>query len=80
MKIITTSRQFGNQIKRLRKACKLTQRSLAAAAGTGVRFIQDLEKGKETCELNKSLRVASMLGIRLEAHTPKVDMTNGKNT
>lgn len=58
----------------------MTQRSLAAAAGTGVRFIQDLERGKETCELNKSLRVASMLGIRLEAHTPKVDSSHGKDT
>lgn len=76
MKIITTSRQFGNQVKRLRKAHKLTQRALAASCGTGVRFIQDLEKGKATCELQKSLVVATMLGIRLEAHTPKVDRSH----
>lgn len=78
MKIITTSRQFGNQIKRMRKAYKMTQKALAAASGTGVRFIQDLEKGKQTCELNKALNVAAMLGIRLEAHTPRVDLIHDK--
>lgn len=70
MKIISSSRQFGNLIKRTRKLHHLTQKELAAASGTGVRFIQELEKGKMTCELDKALRVAGMLGIRLEARLP----------
>lgn len=70
MKIIVSARQFGNLIKRTRKRHQLTQKELAAASGTGVRFIQELERGKMTCELDKALKVASMLGIRLEAHLP----------
>lgn len=71
MKIITSSRQFGSLVKRLRKAIPMTQKELAGTSGTGVRFIQDLEKGKVSCELDKALTVASMLGIRFEAHLPQ---------
>ena len=70
MKIISSSRQFGNLIKRVRKTHQLTQKELAAACGTGIRFIQDLEKGKASCELDKALMVASMLGIRVDARLP----------
>jgi transcriptional regulator with XRE-family HTH domain len=70
MKIVTSSRQFGNLVKRVRRAHHMTQKELAAACGTGVRYIQELEKGKASCELEKALVVASMLGIRLEARLP----------
>ncbi len=75
MKIISSARQFGYLIKRVRKSAQLTQKELAAASGTGVRFIQDLEKGKTSCELDKALLVASMLGIRLDARLPVLDMS-----
>ncbi len=70
MKQIGSSAQFGNLIKKVRKASGLTQKELAGACGTGVRFIQDLEKGKCSSELDKALHVAAMLGIRLEARLP----------
>jgi y4mF family transcriptional regulator len=70
MKIVTSSREFGNLVKRVRRANHLTQKELAAACGTGVRYIQELEKGKASCELEKALVVASMLGIRMEARLP----------
>ena len=38
-----------------RKAQKLSQDDLAGMAGTGRRFIVDLEKGKETAQLGKVL-------------------------
>ena len=37
----------------------------AMACGTGVRFIVDLEAGKETCQLGKALLVAQMLGLNV---------------
>jgi hypothetical protein len=49
---------------------KVTQKELAAACGTGIRFIRELEKGKASCELGKALLVAAMLGIKLEALPP----------
>ncbi len=45
----------------------MTQIELAAASGVGERFIRELENGKPTCQLDKALRIARMLGIRLEA-------------
>ncbi|MBR0198331.1 MAG: helix-turn-helix transcriptional regulator [Kiritimatiellae bacterium] len=47
-----------------RKRQGMTQPDLAAACGTGVRFIVDLERGKETCQIGKVLLVLRMLGIK----------------
>jgi len=66
MKIINAS-DFGIMIHDARKKSKLTQAQLAAASGTGERFIRELEKGKPTCQLDKALLIAAMLGIRIEA-------------
>ena len=35
------------------------------AAGTGLRFVIDLEKGKPTCQLGKTLAVLSTLGVEV---------------
>jgi len=67
---IRTAQDFGQLIQKTRKASKVTQKELAAACGTGIRFIRELESGKPTCELEKALLVASMLGIQLEAILP----------
>ena len=64
--MIMTARDFGQCIKATRKKSKITQTDLAAASGVGERFIRELEKGKPSCQLDKALRVARMLGIRLE--------------
>jgi y4mF family transcriptional regulator len=61
---------FGVLIRKVRKAQRLTQSELAGASGVGLRFVVDLEKGKPTCELEKALRVAAMLGIRLIVQEP----------
>ena len=58
--------KFGNLVRSKRKEQKLTQQYLADLAGVSVRFLGDLERGKETCELGKSLRVAAVLGIRID--------------
>jgi HTH-type transcriptional regulator/antitoxin HipB len=70
MKSIATAKQLGRLIKSGRKSIFLTQKELAGACGTGIRFIQELERGKVTCSLGKALWVAQMLGIRLEATLP----------
>ena len=36
------------------------------ACGTGVRFIVELEAGKETCQLGKALLVEQMLGLNID--------------
>lgn len=68
--MISTAKDFGNLIRNSRKKAKLTQAELAAASGIGERFVRELEKGKPSCQLEKALLVASMLGIKLEAILP----------
>jgi y4mF family transcriptional regulator len=60
-----TPAQIGAVIRSTRKALGVTQRDLALTSGTGLRFIIELEKGKETCELGKALRVLHTLGIEM---------------
>lgn len=61
---------FGKCIRAARKKAELTQEELAAASGIGDRFIRELEKGKPTCQLEKALLVAKMLGIKIEVILP----------
>ena len=65
-----TPEQIGSIIRDTRKRLGVTQKDLALTAGTGLRFVIDLEKGKETCELGKSLRVLQTLGITLTLTPP----------
>lgn len=52
-------------IVKTRKAQGLTQKDVAFACNVGIRYIVDLENGKETCEIGKALKIVNMLGIKL---------------
>lgn len=64
---IKNSVDFGHQIRLRRKAAGLTQQQLAIRCGVGVRFIIDLESGKPTCQLGKSLTAAVEVGLLLQS-------------
>lgn len=64
MNEIQTCRILGEEVRVRRKALKLTQAELAMTSGTGVRFIGELENGKETCHVGKVLSVLRTLGLR----------------
>ncbi len=49
-------------VKEKRKKLKLTQVELAEKAGVGIRFIRELEQGKETLQLNKVNQVLQLFG------------------
>ncbi len=63
--IITSMKDIGNLVKDTRKKQGLTQVQLAQLSNVGTRFLSDLEKGKPTCEVEKTLKVLSNLGIKL---------------
>jgi len=65
-----TPKQIGDLIKQTRKSLGVTQKDLALTSGTGLRFIVDLEKGKETCEIGKALTILRTLGIKLTLSPP----------
>lgn len=50
-------------VKAARRALGLRQDELAAAAGVGVRFLIELEAGKPTAQLGKTLAVLDALGL-----------------
>ena len=53
-------------IRMQRKHVKITQKELAMTCGTGLRFIVDLERGKPTCQVGKTLQVLQALGLAIE--------------
>jgi y4mF family transcriptional regulator len=56
---------IGIFIKEKRKQLKLTQPELAERAGVGLRFIRELEQGKQTVQLDKVNQVLSLFGSEL---------------
>jgi len=56
---------LGVFVKTKRKAVKLTQPELAEKAGVGLRFIRELEQGKETLRLDKVNQVLRLFGSEL---------------
>jgi len=53
-------------VKRRRKQLGLTQVDLADRAGVGLRFIRDLEQGKQTLRMDKVNQVLALFGHCLE--------------
>ncbi|MEN9882890.1 MAG: hypothetical protein RLZZ420_107 [Bacteroidota bacterium] len=52
-------------VKIKRKSVKLTQPELAEKAGVGLRFIRELEQGKETLRLDKVNQVLQLFGYEV---------------
>ena len=52
-------------IKQKRKSLKLTQVELALKAGVGLRFLRELEQGKETLRMDKVNLVLNLFGMEL---------------
>ena len=64
---IFKSSDLGLVVREARKAQSLTQEDLAGLTGLGRRFIGDLESGKETAQVGKTIQVLSALGVALIA-------------
>jgi y4mF family transcriptional regulator len=65
-----TPQDIGKLIRNTRRSLGVTQRALALTSGTGRRFVVDLEKGKDTCEIGKALTVLQTLGIKITLTPP----------
>lgn len=63
--MIRSAADFGALVREHRKKLGWTQTQLAERCGTGERFIVDLESGKPSCHLEKSLIAARTVGIDL---------------
>lgn len=72
-----TAAEIGDIVRTTRKASGLRQDELAGAAGVGLRFIVDLEAGKPTAQIGKTLQVLAALGCSLDI-TPPPDVTGAR--
>ncbi|MBS0630231.1 MAG: helix-turn-helix transcriptional regulator [Verrucomicrobia bacterium] len=57
--------KLGTFIAKKRKAAGLTQVELAEKAGVGIRFIRDLEQGKESVRMDAVNKVLYLFGVCL---------------
>ena len=55
--------EIANFIKSNRKAAGLTQKEFALRSGLGLRFVRDLEQGKETVRMDKVNQALAMFGM-----------------
>ena len=65
-----TASEIGKIARFHRKSAGLTQLELANMAGVGKATVFDIEKGKETIQFDKLLKVLAVLNITLEPSGP----------
>jgi HTH-type transcriptional regulator / antitoxin HipB len=63
--LILTPADVGKAIRSKRKKDLLTLADAAALCGVGYRFLSNLENGKPTAELGKTLQVLAGLGLEV---------------
>jgi HTH-type transcriptional regulator/antitoxin HipB len=65
-----TPADIATTIRYYRKSSGLSQQALAKLAGVGKTAIFDIEKGKQTVQLNTLLKVLEVLNIQITFVTP----------
>lgn len=62
-------------VKEMRKKYDLTQIDLSEKSGVGLRFVRDLEQGKQTLRMDKVNQVLNLFGKQVGA----IDITKNDN-
>jgi HTH-type transcriptional regulator / antitoxin HipB len=75
---MTKPQELGDIIKMHRKAAKLSRVQLADMAGVGKTVIYDIEKGKETVQLDTLRKILKVLNIKIVLTSPLIE--NLQNT
>jgi y4mF family transcriptional regulator len=66
---VQSPKDLGELLRKKRKVQALTQGQVAEYCGVSVKFISEVERGKETAEIGKVLYLLNALGIDLIADT-----------
>ena len=56
---------IGSAVRDMRREKKMTQSDLADITGTSVKFISDLERGKESVQMDKAFDLLRALGLHI---------------
>jgi HTH-type transcriptional regulator/antitoxin HipB len=70
-----TAKEIAKTIYFCRKQSGLSQQELAKLAGVGKTVVFDIEKGKETIQLDTLLKILNVLNIHIKLKTPFADVT-----
>ena len=62
---LRSAKDLGAAVRAARKAMGLPQAQAALLCGVGIRFLSDLENGKETARLGETMKVIAGLGLAL---------------
>lgn len=57
--------QLSITLKQLRKEYHLTQEDMAFKAGVGLRFVREMEQGKDTLRMDKVNQVLELFNLQL---------------
>ena len=57
---------LGQAIRKRRKELSYTQKYISEITGFSMSFLSDLENGKQTCEIGKTLHLMNLLGLNLD--------------
>jgi len=62
---MSTTNELIDFVKNRREQLGLTQQELADLAGVGLRFVRDLEQGKESLQLDKVNQILVLFGHKM---------------
>ena len=65
-----TTNDIAKIVHHCRKQSGLSREALARLAGVGKTVVFDIEKGKETVQLNTLLKILDVLNIKMKFETP----------
>lgn len=68
---IESATVLGELVRHTRKSQGLTLETLAGLCGLSIRFLSELENGRDTCSFVRIMRVLETLGIDLFAVPPE---------
>ena len=73
-----TSEEIANMVVYYRKRSGLSQQELAQLAGVGKTAVFDIEKAKQTIQLNTLLNVLDTLNIQMKLEPPFPQTSDGE--
>jgi y4mF family transcriptional regulator len=74
---MNNNNELSSFVKSMRKKVGLTQSQLSERAGVGLRFIREMEQGKQTLQMDKVNQVLFLFGHKLGPVKIKAGEENG---
>jgi len=75
---IQTTEELGELVRAHRKSKHLTLETISGLGNLSTRFLSEFERGKETAEIGKVLKVLRTLGLEVTVQPRHAQQTNSK--